>query len=85
MVECAQKLNLGTDMDKLRETFSDPNHPNEVCARLCIYQAMELVDDNFDIIVSISDPLIHNLLQYSQKYPPETEIRNASKAIWTYN
>ncbi|CAG9800975.1 unnamed protein product [Chironomus riparius] len=50
VVECAQKLNLGTDMEKLKQVFSDPNHPNEICARLCIYQGMELVDDNFEIV-----------------------------------
>jgi len=54
VVECAEKLKMGTDVEKLKQMFSDPNHPKEVCARLCIYQAMELVDENFEIVVSIS-------------------------------
>jgi hypothetical protein len=54
VIACAQKLNMGSDMEKLKQIFSDPNHPKEVCARLCIYQAMELVDDNFELNVSIS-------------------------------
>lgn len=75
VVACAEKLGMGTNTEQLREMFSDPNHPKEVCARLCIYQAMELVDDNFEIFVSIfGQKALKKILHQFQKFSPETEV-----------
>lgn len=54
MSKCLNKFDLGGDLHKLKHLTADSsgNNPKEMCMRMCVYYAMELLDENYELNVS---------------------------------